>query len=121
MDDHWKEDSGSWVGGSDGGRPPRWKFWSSWSKKRRIVVGSLVLLLLLLAIIIPVAVVASKKSSDSDSDSDSSSSSGPSNSNLDGISRDSIPVSHYQKAVTINADFNSGLCEGNRVGSILVV
>ncbi|KAJ6134962.1 hypothetical protein N7512_000122 [Penicillium capsulatum] len=90
MDEQWKNDLDSWVDSFDDRGPPRWQFWFSWSKKKRIVIGCLVLLLLLLVIIIPVAVTESKKKSDSDSNS--SASSGPDNSNLDGISRDSIPV-----------------------------
>ena len=94
MDYHSKYEEGwadSWISSFDDRGPPRWKFWSSWSKKKRIVVGSIVAFLLLLAIIIPVAVVESKKKSEEKSDSDSS---GPNNSNLNSISRDSIPVSN---------------------------
>lgn len=94
MEDHWKDEA-SWDDSfDDGSGQPRWKFWANWSRKKRIIVGALLLVVLLLAIIIPVAVTASKnKSDDSGGSSGSSGSSGPSNSNLDSISKDSIPVS----------------------------
>lgn len=94
MEDQWKDEA-SWDDSfGDGSRQPRWKFWANWSKRKRIVIGVLMLIILLLAIIIPVAVTVSKnKSDDSGSSSGSSGSSGPSNSNLDSISKDSIPVS----------------------------
>jgi glucan 1,3-beta-glucosidase len=93
VEDQWKEED-SWEGSYDSrGRPPAWKFWSNWSKKKRIVIGCLLLVALILAIIIPVAVVLSKKKSSDSGSSSPSNSDGPSNSNLDSISRDSIPVS----------------------------
>lgn len=98
MEDQWKQED-SWDGSyEDGNGPPKWKFWASWSKKKRLVVGCIVAVLLLLVIVIPVALVVSKKggSSNSDSSSSSSSSGSPSNSNLNGISRDSIPVSRTE-------------------------
>jgi glucan 1,3-beta-glucosidase len=92
MEDDWKHED-NWEGSyEDGDQQPKWKFWASWSKKKRLFVGSLVGVLLLLAIIIPVAVLEVNKNNGSDSSS-SSSNSGSSTSNLDGISRDSIPVS----------------------------
>ncbi|KAJ5168566.1 glucan 1-3-beta-glucosidase D [Penicillium canariense] len=90
MDEEWKREKG-WDG-RDEDVQPKWKFWASWSKKKRLVVGGIVTVLLLLAIIIPVAAVAAqKRSANSDSSSSSSGSGSPSNSNLDGISQDSIP------------------------------
>jgi glucan 1,3-beta-glucosidase len=93
MEDQWKEED-SWEGSYDSRPgPPGWKFWSNWSKKKRIVIGCLLLVVLVLAIVIPVAfVVSKKKGSDTGSSSSSGSSDGPT-SNLDSISRDSIPVS----------------------------
>ncbi|CAG8420173.1 unnamed protein product [Penicillium salamii] len=100
MEDHWKEED-SWEGSYDSrGGPPAWKFWSNWSKRKRILLGSLLLLVLVLAIVIPVAIVVSKKN-DSDTGSPRSSSSGdPSNSNLDSVSRDSIPS--YAKGTVLD-------------------
>jgi glucan 1,3-beta-glucosidase len=93
MEDDWKQED-SWEGSYESGdQQSKWKFWASWSKKKRLVVGSIVGVLLLLAIIIPVAVLEASKNSGSDSSSSSSISGSSSTSNLDGISRDSIPVS----------------------------
>ncbi|KAJ5090152.1 glucan 1-3-beta-glucosidase D [Penicillium argentinense] len=90
MDDQWKKEQSYYS--YDGDQPSRWKFWANWSRQKRIILGSVVLVILLLAIIIPVAAVESQnKSDDSSSDSGSSDGSSPSNSNLDSISRDSIP------------------------------
>ncbi|KAJ5221395.1 uncharacterized protein N7469_010282 [Penicillium citrinum] len=101
MEDQWKDEA-SWDDSfGDGSRQPRWKFWANWSKRKRIVIGVLMLIILLLAIIIPVAVTVSKnKSDDSGSSSGSSGSSGPSNSNLDSISKDSIPS--YAKGTVLD-------------------
>lgn len=64
-------------------------------KRRRNIWIGVAVIIILLAIIIPVAVVVSKKkgssSTDDTADTDSSSSSKPANTNLDGISEDSIP------------------------------
>ncbi|CAG8203684.1 unnamed protein product [Penicillium olsonii] len=99
MDDHWKEED-SWEGSYDSRGPPTWKFWSNWSKRKRILLGCLLLLVLVLAIVIPVAVVVSKKNDTDTGSSGSSSSGGPSNSNLDSISRDSIPS--YAKGTVLD-------------------
>ncbi|KAI3111786.1 CAZyme family GH5 [Penicillium roqueforti] len=89
VQDHWKDED-SWEGSSDNRGPPAWKFWSNWSRKKRILVGCLLAVLLLLAIIIPVAIVVSKNKG-SDSKTSSSSGNSSTTSNLDGISRASIP------------------------------
>ena len=78
------------------------------------MIGCLVAFVVLLAIVIPVALVVSKKNnsdSDSGSGSSSSGSGGPSNSNLDSISRDSIPVSLYGILFMIVANPTSELCK----------
>ncbi|CEO60472.1 hypothetical protein PMG11_05098 [Penicillium brasilianum] len=92
MEEDWKQE-GSWDGSyENGNQTPKWKFWASWSKKKRLIVGSIVGIVLVLAIVIPIAVLeANKNKGGSDSSSSSSSSDSPSNSNLNGISRDSIP------------------------------
>ncbi|KAJ5720438.1 Exo-beta-1-3-glucanase [Penicillium malachiteum] len=96
MEETWKQEE-SWEGSFDNaGRRPFWKFWDSWSRRKRIWFGTAAGLLILLAIIIPLAVVESQKkdtSSGSRSSSSSSTSSSSSNltANLDTISRDSIP------------------------------
>ncbi|KAI9367922.1 glycoside hydrolase superfamily [Aspergillus egyptiacus] len=80
----WERESGD-----PDARPPFWK-----RKKWWWIFGSVAVILLI--IIIVVAVVVSKNNdsnSDSDSSDSSTGSSGPNNSNLDGISRDSIPES----------------------------
>ncbi|CAI7645017.1 unnamed protein product [Penicillium glandicola] len=91
VQEDWKEED-SWEGSlKSGGGPPAWKFWSKWSKKKRILVGCLLVVLLLVAIVVPVAIVVSRRKS---SNSDSSSSDSDDNSltsNLDTITRDSIP------------------------------
>ncbi|KAJ6160757.1 Exo-beta-1-3-glucanase [Penicillium chermesinum] len=92
MGDDWERSKESWVGSFDGEQRPSWKFWAGWSKKKRICIGVTLGILALLAIIIPVAVIEAKKNSPNDPDSSDSSSSQPSNSNLDGISKDSIPL-----------------------------
>jgi glucan 1,3-beta-glucosidase len=94
MEDDWKQED-RWDGSyEDGNQQSKSKFWASWSKKKRLVVGGIVALLLLLAIIIPVAVIEANKNGGGPNSSSSSSSSGSSsNSNLNGISEDSIPVS----------------------------
>ncbi|KAJ5513247.1 Glycoside hydrolase superfamily [Penicillium fimorum] len=89
--DHWKDED-SWEGSLESRGPPAWKFWSNWSRKKRILVGCLLGVILLLAIVIPVALVVSKKKgSDSKSSSSDSGDSSSTTSNLDSISRDSIP------------------------------
>ncbi|KAL3476314.1 glycoside hydrolase superfamily [Aspergillus californicus] len=90
-----------------GGRPPptekRWERESDgsdapppWYKRKKWwwIFGAIAVVLLIVIIVVAV-VVSQNNDSDSDSDSSDSSSdsSGPSNSNLDGISRDSIPDS----------------------------
>lgn len=114
VEDHWKEED-SWEGSFDSrGGPPGWKFWSGWSKKKRIVIGCLLLVVLILAIVIPVAVVLSKKKGSDSGSSGSSGSSGPSNSNLDGISRDSIPVSfEVIYSFDLTNGYTSELCPGH--------
>ncbi|KAJ5495951.1 glucan 1-3-beta-glucosidase D [Penicillium diatomitis] len=90
---NWKHEQ-SWDSSyEDGSQPPKWKFWASWSKKKKLIVGCSLLVLLILAIVIPVAVSVSKKSGNADTKaSGSSTGSGSSpNSNLNGISPDSIP------------------------------
>ncbi|KAJ5362134.1 hypothetical protein N7541_002978 [Penicillium brevicompactum] len=102
MEDHWKEED-SWEGSYDSrGGPPAWKFWSNWSKRKRIILGGLLLLVIVLAIAIPVGLVVSKKK-DTDSGSGSSGSSDSDDaltSNLDSISRDSIPS--YAKGTVLD-------------------
>jgi glucan 1,3-beta-glucosidase len=106
----------------EGRGPPAWKFWSNWSRKKRIWVGCLLAVILLLAIIIPVALVVSKKKgSDSKPSSSDSDDSSPT-SNLDSISRDSIPVSVECTGLMEFADNSpSELCQGHRLGSVYVV
>ncbi|KAJ5129455.1 Glycoside hydrolase superfamily [Penicillium bovifimosum] len=101
MAEHWKEED-SWEGSYESGGAPAWKFWANWSRKRCIIMACLLAVALLLAIIIPVAVVVSKKKgSDSNSKSSStSSSSDDPTSNLDDISRDSIPS--YAKGTVLD-------------------
>ena len=84
VEDRWRKE-GDWDGSGDGaeGQPPFWK-----RKKWLIAIG---VLILLLVIIVPVAVVVSKKKND-DPASGQSGEEKPANSNLDKISRDSIPV-----------------------------
>ncbi|PKY03019.1 glycoside hydrolase [Aspergillus campestris IBT 28561] len=85
VEDRWRKE-GDWDSSGDGdeGQPPFWK-----RKKWLIAVG---VLILLLAIIVPVAVVVSKKKGD-EPGSGQSGEDQPANSNLDKISRDSIPES----------------------------
>ena len=85
MGGRWNKEG--WDGSSEGAdKPPIWK-----RKKWWIALG---VLIVLLAIIIPVSVVFSKKHKGDNDDSDpADASSSPSNSNLDGVSHDSIPVS----------------------------
>ncbi|KAJ5645679.1 Glycoside hydrolase superfamily [Penicillium longicatenatum] len=93
MDQAWKYEDG-WEGSyGSTERRPFWKFWDSWSRKKRIWIGTMTGILLLLAIIIPIAVIESQKKSTGSSSSSSGSSSSSSNltANLDTISRDSIP------------------------------
>ncbi|KAF3028988.1 hypothetical protein E8E15_010004 [Penicillium rubens] len=100
MEDHWKDED-SWEGSLDSrGGPPGWKFWSGWSRKKRIWVGCLLVLLLLLAIIIPVAIVVSKKQGSDSKESSSGSDETSTTSNLDSISRDSIPS--YAKGTVLD-------------------
>lgn len=90
-----------WDGSVDGaGRQPFWK-----RKKWWIAIG---VLIILLAIIIPVAVVVSKKNKgDKDNSDPSDPESSPSNSNLDSISRSSIPVSClFCSAISTNSARN---------------
>jgi glucan 1,3-beta-glucosidase len=122
MEGEWKQED-SWEGSFESGeRRPFWKFWANWSKKKRIVIGSLAAVLILLAIVIPVAISEAKgKSSDSGSSS-SDSSSGPANSNLDGISKDSIPVSSYPlQDEEFILTTSPVLCTGHLLGSIHMV
>ncbi|KAG2414324.1 hypothetical protein HFD88_003515 [Aspergillus terreus] len=88
----WREEGASDpdMDGAEGGTP----FWKK--KKTWIAVGVVVVLL---AIIIPVAVVVSKKNNEKKSDSTTDDST-PRNSNLDGISRDSIP--DYAKGTVLD-------------------
>ena len=125
MEDHWKDED-SWEGSLESrGGPPAWKFWSNWSRKKRILIGCLLAVLLLLAIIIPVAIVVSKKKgSDPKSSSSSSSDSGDSSttSNLGSISRDSIPVSLERATLMeISDNSTSELRQRYRPRSIYVV
>ncbi|KAI2794630.1 putative glucan 1,3-beta-glucosidase D [Penicillium oxalicum] len=93
VENDWKHEQ-SWDGSDgDGSQAPKWKFWASWSKKKRLIVGAIVLGLLVLAIAIPIAVSQSKSGDDGGSDSSKSSpdSGSPSNSNLNGVNPDSIP------------------------------
>ncbi|KAJ6127003.1 hypothetical protein N7523_002615 [Penicillium sp. IBT 18751x] len=93
--EEWKEED-SWEGSYESGaRRPFWRFWANWSRKKRIVIGSLVAVMVLLAIVISVAIVEAKNkssSSNSNSGSSDSSSSSPANSNLDGMSEKDIPA-----------------------------
>ncbi|KAJ5292789.1 uncharacterized protein N7443_008742 [Penicillium atrosanguineum] len=91
--DEWKEED-SWEGSYESGaRRPFWKFWANWSRKKRIVIGSIVAVVALLAVVIPVAIIGAKnKSGGEDSGSSDSSSTSPGNSNLDGMSEKDIPA-----------------------------
>ncbi|KAJ5919447.1 Exo-beta-1-3-glucanase [Penicillium verhagenii] len=93
MDRAWKHEK-DWAGNyGSAEQRPFWKFWDSWSRKKRIWIATMAGILILLAIVVPIAVTESQKKSTASSASTSTSSSPSSNltANLDTISRDSIP------------------------------